>query len=181
MSKLINVSTIFESDVFLSILTVILSSFIAYITAKYQYKKQYNNGKILLYEIVKRYFILLKNNHEIQGGIFVVKTDAFSKEFYDSELTLIYNDLKSLFTNPIMIKYFKRYSGLSKLVISINREIIKRKTHISVSPDTVIGFIDLYLLLKKEIGVRNIYTNNDLKEIDDYVETFNELTQGLRK
>lgn len=187
MNKLIVLNSVLESDLFISILTVIVSSVIAYLTARYQYKKQYNNGKILLYEIVKRYFILLMNNRENQDGITVVKTDTFSKEFYDSELTIIYNDFKSLFTNPIMIRYIDSYNGLSKLVISINREIIKRKElskenkQAIENPDTIIGFIDLYLLLKKEIGTKKIISNDDLKEIDDFVNYLNQNIKVYRK
>lgn len=185
MNNLMTLNSVFLSNLFIPIVTIIVSAIlslvIAYFTARYQYRKQYDNGKILLYEIVKRYFILLKENHKIQEDILEVNTDAFSRDFYDSELSIIYNDFKSIFNNPIMIRYFKNYSGLSKLVISINREIISRKTKSIVNPVTIIGFIDIYNLLKIEIGIKKIQNNKDLKEIDDIVGVFNQLTIGLRK
>lgn len=154
------------------ILSIIVSVIIAYYTANRVYKKQFEDGKIQILEILKRYIINVKNNIT-NGSNAIVKTSALDKEFYLTELKSIYSDFKLMLGNPVMIKVLKKHTGLTMLIIALRREIVyleQPNSTSSIYSDTLKHFLDLFFLMKKEFKQDWFENDKNLKEINEIAE-----------
>ena len=159
-------------DIVIPLISVIASIIIAYYTAILTYKKQFEDGKIQVLEILKRYIINVKNNYT-QGTNSQVKTTPLDKQFHLTELKSIYADLRLLLGNPILIKSFKKHTGLTMLIITLGREIVyleQPNATPGIKTDTLKSFLDLYFLIKEEFKKEWFEKDNTLKEINEIAE-----------
>jgi hypothetical protein len=155
--------------IIIPLIGILVSILVAYLTARKVYKSQIDNGKVLLLEIIKRYVINVHNNFDENAQ---VKTDPINKAYYLSELEAINSDLKELFTNPLLIKIFKKHSGLTMLTINLRREIAYLKQANSKSgirTDTLRSFIALFDAVKSEYKEEIFKTDKNLKEISEII------------
>lgn len=163
-------------DIIIPVFSILASIAIAYYTSRYVYKKQFEDGKILILEILKRYIININNNYcQGQGTNRQVKTSALDKEFYLTELKSIYADIKLLLGNPILIKSFKKHPKLTMLIITLGREIVELEQPNSspgVNTGTLKEFLDLYDVIKSEFKKGWFENDKHLKEINDIAEYF---------
>lgn len=161
------------AGIFASIIT-------AYITAKQVTKASFKTGKVLLLEIIKRYIIILRSSFDDKLKI---KTNEIDRIYYLSVLTDIYNDLKGLGTNPLLIKIFINHPELTNLSLSLHREIVELNqpsANLSVNKETLIGMINLFDKIKIEFqsGLpsklkKDIFTKNEnLREFVSLIEEF---------
>ncbi len=147
------------------IIGILVSIIVAYVTARQVYKAEVNNGKVLILEIIKRYIINLHNNFDKNSK---VKTSEIDKKYYLTELEAINKDLKELFTNPLLIKTFKKHSGLTMLNLNLRREIVYLKQPNSepcIRKETVKSFLMLFDAVKSEYKKEDFETDKNLKEI----------------
>ena len=143
------IKSLWQSNLMQLLLAGLISAIVAYLMASWQYRKQYKNGRVMLFEITKRYFIALNETHfVIQDQVKLVEEDL-SQELYQNDLQLISEDLRKIFDNPVMIKYFEKYSELTYLTLAINRELViredKRRKKV-LNPHTFNNFLKLELL-----------------------------------
>ena len=156
--------------IIIPLIGILVSILVAYLTARKVYKSQIDNGKVLLLEIIKRYVINVHNNYDKKAK---VKTDPIDRNYYLSELEAINCDLKELFINPLLIKTFKKHSGLTMLTINLRREIVylQQKNSIpGIRTDTLKSFIDLFDAVKSEYKAEIFKTDKNLKEIREIIE-----------
>jgi len=159
-------------DIIIPVFSVIASLIIAYYTAVFVYKKQFEDGKIQVLEILKRYIINVQNNYT-PGPNAQVKTTTLDRQFYLTELKSIYADIKQLLGNPILIKSFKKHTGLTMLIITLGREIVyleQPNSSPGIKTDTLKSFLDLYFLIKKEFKKDWFEKDKNLKEINEIAE-----------
>ena len=159
--------------IIIPVIGILVSILVAYLTARQVYKSDLNNGKVLLLEIIKRYVINIHNNYDQNGK---VKTSLVDKNYYLSELEAINSDLKKLFTNPLLIKTFKKHTGLTMLTINLRREIVYLKQPDSspgIRTDTLKSFLLLFDVVKSEYKDKRFKTDKNLKEITEIINFLN--------
>ena len=155
--------------IIIPIIGILVSILVAYLTARTVYKSQIDNGRVLLLEIIKRYVINIHSSYDENAR---VKTSPIDRNYYLSELEAINADLKELFTNPLLIKTFKKHSGLTMLTINLRREIVYLKQQRSIPgirTDTLRAFLDLFDAVKSEYKEGEFKTDKNLKEINEII------------
>lgn len=152
------------------VIGILVSILVAYLTARKVYKSELGNGKVLLLEIIKRYVINVHNNYDENAK---VKNGSVDKNYYLCELEAINSDLKELFTNPLLIKTFKKHSGLTMLTINLRREIVYLNQPTStpgIRTDTLKSFINLFDAVKSEYKSKQFQSDKNLKEITEIID-----------
>jgi hypothetical protein len=159
--------------IIIPLIGIVVSAAVAFLTTIQVLKKELNNGKVLLLEIIKRYIINVTNSLNVKDLPVEVKKDKESKLYYLSELDSIDKDLGELFTNPLLIKIFKKHTDLTMLAVSLRRELVylkQNETILSINQDTLRYFLKLFDVVKKEYGKEKFEKDHNLKAINDMVD-----------
>ena len=163
------------TDIVIPILTVIVSIILAYLSARWTIKNQYNKGKYQLFEIVNRYFINAYNSVDTTKTPPCTKTNSIDKIYQLEELRAIHQDLAKLFDNPYYLDLLKKFPELSMINIKLRREIIELDTadKVVLQPDNIDTFYILFKRIRQGIPERLFKKNLAFKEIDTLVEGLN--------
>ncbi len=152
-------------DIIIPIISIIITIVIAVITTKITINNEMDKGKWLLLEIVKRYFISVKNCFDEKG----IKNTDIERVYYLSELKNIENELNNISNNPLIIKLFSKYPSLTMTYITLIREVAKNENNdkIIINSDTIKAFYNLLNILEIQLPKNYFYKNPILKEFKD--------------
>jgi len=138
-------------DIIIPAASIILTVAVAYVTTIYTFRRESNNGRLRMLELVRRYFLNVLNafDHESKQ----LKKDALTKNMYIEEQKVIVKELSELIAHPYFSVLIKRYPLLSKLVMQARRELIGNEMQSSLVIDmgTVAEFWRLYAIIAKEL------------------------------
>ena len=102
-----------------------------------------------------------------------MKTGIIHKIYYLEELKAINLDLKELFTNSLLMKLFKKYSELTRLTISLRREIVYHQqpnSNLGIYEETLRAFINLFDIVKGKYGEKKFRRDKNLREISEIID-----------
>jgi len=158
---------------FISIISILISIIVAYLTTRITLKKEKNNGKIRLLEIVKRYYISFHNSFDFKNK--KIKDDMISKGQYLRVLENIELELANLISNDYYAKLLIDYPDLTMLHIHVSMEIVKHKNTLKfgLNKETANQMYKLYVAIKKNIPNKLLKTN--LKETCVLIEEYNKI------
>jgi hypothetical protein len=156
-------------------LNVLISTVVAFITSYgtivYKLNKEKNKGKIIVNELIKRYFISCLNC--VDQNTNKVKSDSLSKDQHLRVIQRIEQDLLELQNNLYYSAILEKYPHITKTQIAISREIekLKKEDFPSLDLDTIDEFHCLYQLIKSDLP-KKTKTNKHFKEINQMIEEF---------
>jgi len=169
------------SDNWISILAIIISTIVAFLTAyftvKYSLKNEKNKGQIILVELIKRYFSSCWNSWDMETGR--LHTDNLTKQQYLRVVERIEQDLLELQNNMYYSSILEKYPSVTIVQIQLSRDIAELQNIDSffLNTGTTNQFYKLYSLIKKNLPRR--YRNNEkYKDINDSIERY---VRSLRK
>jgi len=155
-------------DIFLTVITIIISMIMAWFTASYAIRKNYKEGKIQLFEIIIRYFILLINLFDKKTS--KISEDNVSKRLYSSGISIIEKDLRALITNPYFNKLIEKNPKISKLLVLLQRnniiaqDILKEPKY-RLDFGIYNMFSEIFDALKKELPKKYLTKDPIYKEV----------------
>lgn len=132
-------------------LSALVSAAIAYFTTAYTIHRARNQGRLILLELVRRFFINVRvafdpETQEIRSG-------PMYKKFYVEELKCIIKTLEKSLENPYFLVLISRYPTISMLLIQSRRELIEHEASESfaLNPSTINEFSKLHQILSKDL------------------------------
>ena len=136
------------------ILSVILSSLVAYQIATKVSEAEHERAKSVLSSICLRFFMNVWNSLEAteKKGSFEVKKDQLSKIQYVTELSSILDALSSLSANPLFTRLIRDVPSFPPLVVRVRRELIEHQHSSSflLNQNSISDFIALFEWLEEE-------------------------------
>ncbi len=163
----------------ISVIKVLISAIVAFITAwltvKFNLVRERNKGKILIFEIVKKYFILFYNSFEKGKESSTIKKDRISKEKYLRVIEKIENDFINLQNNLYYSCLLENYPSITMTQILISMEIaeLRNREDFAFNAGTVKHFCKLFKAIKKDIPKK--YLKNEV------MKNFNHILEFIEK
>ncbi len=136
----------------IAVIPIIVSSVVAYLTARYAVRREQRYGKLRLIELCRRYVINLTN--AIDPITHTVKSRALDREMYVAELDTITRQLEELTHNDYFGKLISQYSEVSLLLVSLRRELVEhrsKKVLKAINFSTLRSVSDLYHRIKADL------------------------------
>ncbi len=157
----------------ISILKIVVSAIVAFLTAYgtviYRLKKERGKGKIIILELIKRYFISIINSFDHKT--LKVKKDNLSRLQHLRIIERVEQDLLQLQNNLFYTSTLEKYPRITKAQITLSREIenIKANEQLYLDGNTIKEFYNLYLIIRSSLP-KKVLKNEHFKEIASIIE-----------
>jgi hypothetical protein len=148
------------SEVIPSVLSILGSLVVAYLTATHALRRQQFHGKARLLDICRRYLINFVNAFDRRDKRNLLRQDALAYRLYVTELQAIVEDLQALLANPYVEKLLIKHPRSSKLLQLLRRELVEhsscedQKLH-GLNVDSLKEVLDLMDVLRREVAVNS--------------------------
>jgi hypothetical protein len=134
-------------EVIPSIVSIVGSLVVAYLTATFAVRRQQFHGKARLLDICRRYVLNFVNAFEREGGR-TLRQDPVTYRLYVAELEAIVEDLQALLGNAYVEKLLVKYPRASRLLMLLRRELVEHtsseeKKLRGLNRDALIEVLDL--------------------------------------
>jgi hypothetical protein len=160
-----------ENSELIAVVGIVISIVTAFFTAKFVVNKEKSQGKTILLEITKRYFVACLNSWDMKTN--KLKNEKIDKLKYLRIAKGIDKELNELVKNPYYAQILKKYPDLTMLHIQIISEIEENEqsTSIILEQGTALKMHKLYAELKKGIG-KKLLKNKSFKGLDELINNY---------
>lgn len=154
--------------------SIVVAFFTALITIRISLQREKNSGRIILFELLKKYFLSVVNSYEIgSSGTGTIKTDPISKEKYLNVIIHIESSLLNLEKNQYYSRLLVKYPLLTLAQVRLSQEIAEQRLNekLILNYETQEEFWRLYKILKKDLP-RKYLKNKEFQIFDKYIISY---------
>ena len=160
--------------------SVVVAFFTALLTIRISLYRERNTGKIILFELLKKYFLSVINSYALDNtGAGIIKTDSISKEKYINVIMQIESSLLELEKNQYYSRLLFKYPLLTIAQVRLTQEIAEQRLNkgLILNFETQEELLKLYELVRKDLP-RRYFKNEEFQIIDTSIRNYMDILKN---
>jgi len=160
-------------DVFVPLVTIVISAVVAFYTATYAVRREQRHGRFCILELCRRYIINVKNAFDFSTTPPAIRNSPNEKKMYVEELKRINNNLDDLVRNFYFGVLVAKYPMISKVLVQLHRELVEHELQdgFALNTGSINDIKELYNTVKKDLTFCDFHRDFE-KQIAELFDVF---------